>query len=48
MVRAALSVLVRHERIDAALFHSLIEERSRQDAEIRAVAALWDVDLRLR
>ena len=46
VVRAALSALKRRSRIDAALFRSLIEERPRQGAEIRAVAALWGVDLR--
>ena len=46
VVHAALAALSRHNRIDIALFRSLIDERQRQGAEIRAVAALWGVDLR--
>lgn len=46
VTHAALTTLAARDRIDAALFHSLITERRRQEAEIRAVAALWDVDLR--
>lgn len=46
IVRAALFALTERDLIDAALFCSLIAERQRQEAEIRAVAALWGVDLR--
>ncbi|MFT5684902.1 MAG: hypothetical protein ACI8RZ_005847 [Myxococcota bacterium] len=45
VVEAALSILESRGRIDTALFASLIEERRRREAEIRAVAALWQVAL---
>jgi hypothetical protein len=45
VVAAVLEGLEGLGRIDAALFASLIEERRRREAEIRAVAALWAVDL---
>jgi len=45
MVSAAVTVLERQERIDAALFDSLIHERRRRAEEIRAVARLWEINL---
>lgn len=44
VVAAAIRALKRRERIDAALFTSLIEERRRRESEIRAVARLWGVE----
>jgi len=45
VVDAVLSGLEQRDRIDAVLFSSLIEERRRREAEIRAVAALCQVTL---
>ncbi|MFT4974185.1 MAG: hypothetical protein ACI8S6_000067 [Myxococcota bacterium] len=44
VVSAAIHSLERRDRIDAALFASLIEERRRREPEIRAVARLWGVE----
>ena len=45
VVDAVLAGLEQQDRIDPALFSSLIEERRRREAEIRAVAALCQVTL---
>lgn len=44
VVAAAVQLLERRQMLDAALFATLIEERRRREAEIRAVAQLWGVE----
>ena len=44
VVAATIRTLARRERIDAALFSSLIDERPRREPEIRDVARLWGVE----
>jgi len=44
VVKAAIRSLQRRQRIDATLFTSLIQERRRREADIRAVARVWGIE----
>jgi hypothetical protein len=44
VVAVTIQILERRQMLDATLFASLIEERRRREAEIRATARLWGVE----